>query len=66
LLPKWQIAGVMVLLAIAIGAAIVTSPNSFAYAFLTGQCHGVRPPPACSFRTMRRPQHASGSMTSFP
>jgi hypothetical protein len=56
----------MVLLAIAIGAAIVTSPNSFAYAFLTGQCHSVRPPPACSLRTMRGPQHASGSMTSYP
>jgi hypothetical protein len=56
----------MMLLAIAIGAAVATSPNSFAYAFLTGQCHGVRPPPACSLRTMRSPRHASGAITSSP
>lgn len=47
MIPKWQIVGGLILALIAAAAAIYSSPNSYAYAFLTGQCYRKVLPPAC-------------------
>ena len=46
MIPKWQIAGCLILALIAAAVAIYGSPNSYAYAFLTGKCWKI-PPRAC-------------------
>jgi hypothetical protein len=49
MIPKWQMAGLFILVALLAGFAVYTSPNSYAYAFLSGQC-GRDPVPAICHR----------------
>jgi hypothetical protein len=47
MIPRWQMAGVIVLVVIAIAAGITGSPNSYAYLVLSGQCNREPMPAAC-------------------
>jgi hypothetical protein len=38
MIPNWQIVGLIMLSLIAAGFAIYASPNSYAHAFLWGEC----------------------------
>ena len=53
MIPKWQMAGLFVLVLIAIAAAIYGAPNSYAHLFLTGQCSHDPMPSACHPRGRR-------------
>ena len=47
MIPKWQMAGLFVLVALLAGFAVYTSPHSYAYAFLSGQCSQEPTPTVC-------------------
>ena len=47
MIPRWQWAGIIILALLAAGAGICSSPNSYAYAFLSGQCRHEPAPMAC-------------------
>ena len=47
MIPNWQIAALAVLVLIALAGAIVVSPNSYAHAFLWGECAREPAPKAC-------------------
>ena len=54
MIPKWQMAGLFILVALLAGFAVYTSPNSYAYAFLSGNCSRDPIPTVChSFTTSR-------------
>jgi hypothetical protein len=53
MIPKWQIAGIVILLLLAVAAGIHGAPNSYAYAFLSGQCNHEPVPNACHPRGRR-------------
>jgi hypothetical protein len=52
-LPRWQIAGLILLALAAAALGIYDSPNSYAYKFLTGQCSHAPVPAACHPRVGR-------------
>jgi len=54
MIPKWQMAGLIVLVLIAAAAGIYSSPNSYAYVYLSGQC-AHEPMPAACHPLSRRP-----------
>jgi hypothetical protein len=46
MIPRWQMAGLVILAAFALGFGIYSSPNSYAHLLLTGQCsHDPAPAP---------------------
>lgn len=47
MIPKWQIAVLAALVLIALAGAIYVSPNSYAHAFLWGECAKDPMPKAC-------------------
>jgi hypothetical protein len=47
MIPNWQWAGIIILVLLAAAVAIHGAPNSYAYAFLSGQCKHEPTPPAC-------------------
>lgn len=47
MIPKWQMAGLFILVALLAGFAVYTSPNSYAYTFLSGQCSREPMPTVC-------------------
>ena len=47
MIPKWQMAGLFILVALLAGFAVYTSPNSYAYAFLSGHCSREPMPTVC-------------------
>ncbi len=47
MIPRWQMAGLFILVALLAGFAIYTSPGSYAHAFLSGQCSREPMPAAC-------------------
>ena len=47
MIPKWQMTGLFILVALLAGFAIYTSPHSYAYAFLSGQCSRDPMPTVC-------------------
>lgn len=47
MIPKWQMAGLFILVALLAGFAVYTSPHSYAYAFLSGQCSREPIPAIC-------------------
>ncbi|MBN9546521.1 MAG: hypothetical protein J0I19_13695 [Alphaproteobacteria bacterium] len=47
MIPKWQMTGLFILVALLAGFAIYMSPNSYAYAFLSGQCSRDPLPTVC-------------------
>lgn len=47
MIPKWQVAGLIILAFAAIGLGIASSPNSYAYLFLSGQCRRDPMPAGC-------------------
>jgi hypothetical protein len=53
MIPKWQVAGIIILVLLAVAAGIHGSPNSYAYAFLSGQCNHEPVPKACHPRSPR-------------
>jgi hypothetical protein len=53
MIPRWQMAGMFLLLLIVVGLAIHNAPHSYAYAFLTGLCWHQSAPPECHLRGFR-------------
>jgi len=53
MIPKWQMTGLFILVALLAGFAIYTSPHSYAYAFLSGQCSRDPMPTVCHRFTTR-------------
>jgi hypothetical protein len=51
MIPKWQWAGIIILVVLAAAAAVHGSPNSYAYVFLSGQCNHDPAPMACHPRS---------------
>jgi hypothetical protein len=51
MIPKWQWAGIILLILLAAAVSIHGAPNSYAYAFLSGQCHHEPAPAACHPRS---------------
>jgi hypothetical protein len=47
MIPKWQVAGLIILALVAMGLGIYSAPNSYARLFLTGQCNHEPAPYAC-------------------
>lgn len=47
MIPRWQMAGCVVLLLMVVALAIWGSPGSYAHLFLTGRCFGDSVPDAC-------------------
>jgi hypothetical protein len=47
MIPRWQWAGIIILALLAASAGIYSAPNSYAYAFLSGQCRHEPAPMAC-------------------
>ena len=54
MIPKWQMTGLFILVALLAGFAIYTSPHSYAYAFLSGQCAHEPMPAVCHRFTSTR------------
>lgn len=54
MIPKWQMAGLFILVALLAGFAAYTSPGSYAHAFLTGQCSQDPMPAVCDRFTNTR------------
>ena len=48
MIPKWQIVALMLLALLALAVGIYDSPNSYAYAFLSGACNHAPMPRACA------------------
>jgi hypothetical protein len=51
MIPRWQWAGIIILALLALAAGICSSPHSYAYAFLSGQCSHEPVPQACHPRS---------------
>jgi hypothetical protein len=54
MLPRWQIAGLVVLMLVAVVADLVLFPNSYAHAYLWGECRRNPMPQACTPRSIGR------------
>ena len=54
MIPKWQMAGLFILVILLAGFAIFNSPGSYAHAFLTGQCSREPMPDVCNRFGSRR------------
>ena len=53
MIPRWQMAGLLILVLIVAGLEIASAPNSYAHLFLTGQCAHEPMPYACHPRGRR-------------
>ena len=53
MIPQWQMTGLFILVALLAGFAVYTSPGSYAYAFLSGQCSREPMPTICHRFTAR-------------
>jgi hypothetical protein len=49
-LPRWQIAWLVVLVLVAVAADLILFPNSYAHAYLWGECRRNPMPQACTPR----------------
>jgi hypothetical protein len=53
MIPKWQMAGLFILVLIGLAVGIYSAPNSYAHLYLTGQCNHEPMPAACQPRSRR-------------
>ena len=57
MIPRWQVLAMIGVLLVAVALVVATSPNSFTYAIITGQCNKHPVPQVCA----TRPPHGIGA-----